>query len=161
MIYEPDRVVQDFAQRTQANLDAIRRLRAEGQPVYEVTQLMNSLLGLLVFPKEKFFEVLPNMPLNQLKREGWPVPVISGPYRQARNLKQLIRFLRNAVAHFNIEFLPAPGHPEDLPPEITGLRVWNTYEGAKTWEATLSLEDLQGITERFLALVIQINSRTP
>lgn len=161
MIYKPDRVVQDFAQRTLDNLTAIRRLRAEGQPVYEVTQLVNSLLGLLVFPKEEFFEVIPRTPLHQLKQEGWPVPRVSGEFRQARDLKELIRYLRNAVAHFNIEFLPMPGVPGDSRPQISGLRVWNTRDRQKTWEATLSLEDLEGITERVIGLVIRLNSRTP
>ncbi len=43
-------VIQDFARRTRKNLEAIDRLHAEGRQVYEVTQLVNSTLGLLVFP---------------------------------------------------------------------------------------------------------------
>lgn len=158
MIYEPDHVVQDFARRTQQNLAAIRELRPAGQPVYEVTQLINSLLGLLVFPKEEFFQVIPNTPVALLRRDGWPIPEVAPGYQQVRNLRELIRYLRNAVAHFNIEFLPKPLSNMGTP-EIEGLRVWNTWEGRKTWEATLTLDELEGITERFIAIVIKLNEK--
>ena len=140
----------------------IRRLRDEGQPVYEVTQLINSLLGLLVFPSEKFFRSLPRTQLARLQRDGWPIPQVVGSYQQARHLQELIRYLRNAVAHFNVEFLPKEVTGTQERPEITGLRVWNTDPNtrAKTWEATLSLRDLEGITEHFLTLVLQMNSRS-
>ena len=46
-------VIADFATRTKKNLELIRRLQAEDpeSEIYEVTQLLNSMLGLLVFPK--------------------------------------------------------------------------------------------------------------
>ena len=48
-------VIADFAKRTEANLQTIRRLAKEGgaTPAFEVTQLVNSMLGLLVFPQQR------------------------------------------------------------------------------------------------------------
>ena len=54
MIYQD--VIRDFAERTRANLRAIERLGTEGVEAYETTQLLNSMLGLLVFPREEFIE---------------------------------------------------------------------------------------------------------
>ena len=72
MMYED--VVADFAQRTRTNLRALERLRAQGHEVFEVTQLINSMLGLLVFPREEFVGRIPRIPLADLSTQGWPVP---------------------------------------------------------------------------------------
>ena len=40
-------VIRDFAERTRKNLGIIEGLHAEGGEGYEVTQLVNSMLGLL------------------------------------------------------------------------------------------------------------------
>jgi hypothetical protein len=63
-------VVRDFARRTKANLAAIERLCANGEEVYEVTQLVNSMLGLLVLPQQEFVDRIPETPLEQLRRDG-------------------------------------------------------------------------------------------
>lgn len=149
MMYEE--VVRDFARRTKANLSAIEQLRASGQEtyeVYEVTQLVNSMLGLLVFPQQKFVERIPETPLDQLVQEEWPVPEVRGQFKQVSNLRQLIRYLRNAIAHFNVQFL---GDGEG---QIRVLRVWNhDRKGHRNWEAELSVDDIRGIADRFIELL--------
>lgn len=47
-------VLKDSAKRTQKNLEFIEKTKRDSPfiEVFEVTQLINSLLGLLVFPKE-------------------------------------------------------------------------------------------------------------
>ena len=61
-----DNLVRDFAQRTKANLRFIQRAAKEkkGQDsesiVYEVTQLINSMLGLLAFERNCFHDSIPN-----------------------------------------------------------------------------------------------------
>lgn len=96
-------VIRDFAQRTRTNLRTIEDFRASGGKAYEVTQLVNSMLGLLVFPRERFIDQIPETSLDDLEAAGWPVPKVVGEFPQARDLRQLIRYLRNAIAHFNIE----------------------------------------------------------
>ena len=56
-----DKLIRDFAVRTRANLTRINDLATvekgtdpESRTVFEVTQLINSMLGLLVFPKEAY-----------------------------------------------------------------------------------------------------------
>lgn len=150
MMYED--VVGDFARRTVANLAAIRHIRHNGQhgPVYEVTQLVNSMLGLLVFPQQKYVDRIPETSLADLESQGWPVPRVIGAYPQVANLRQLVRMLRNAIAHFNLKFIPGSEN------EIAALTVRNTHPKthAVTWKAELSVEDLESITQKFVELLL-------
>ena len=149
MMYE--NVIRDFAIRTKKNLEIIERLHKNGMEAYETTQLVNSCLGLLVFPQQHFIERIPKTPMEQLIQEGWPVPQVTGQFRQVANLKELIRYLRNAIAHFNIQFL------DDSENQIRLLRVWNINRGIKTWEAELSVDDLKKISEKFSGMLIDYN----
>jgi hypothetical protein len=147
-----ENLVKDFALRTQKNLHALRNLQASDpkSEVYEVTQLMNSMLGLLVFPQQQYVTNIPKVPLSTLASQGWPVPKIVGDYPQVEDLNQLVRFLRNAVAHFNLKFL------SDSDGRIRGLEVWNRdpRRQAVTWKAELSVEDIEKISQKFIELIL-------
>ena len=138
-------VVRDFAERTRKNLRTIEDLQAKGGEAYEVTQLVNSMLGLLVFPREKFIDQIPQTSLSDLEAGGWPIPKVDGVFPQAKDLRELIRYLRNAIAHFNIEFIGE---------KIQSVRVWNTRNSTTTWRAEIGLEELRAIAERFTDLLL-------
>ena len=93
----------EFIARTQKNLIAIECLKEKGVEVYEVTQLLNSMLGLLIFPKERrLYEKIQPKSWDTMVEEGWPLP--SGDNAHVSDLEELIRHMRNAVAHckFNL-----------------------------------------------------------
>ena len=93
----------EFIARTQKNLIAIECLKEKGVEVYEVTQLLNSMLGLLIFPKERrLYEKIQPKSWDTMVEEGWPLP--SEDYSHVSDLEELIRHMRNAVAHckFNL-----------------------------------------------------------
>ncbi len=144
-----DDVVRDFAKRTRKNLRFIEQAQAEGVEVYEVTQLVNSLLGLLVFPKERYYNRIPELSLQELKESGWPEIQVTGDFKKHKDLRELMRFLRNSIAHCNIEFLA------DHYYKLHGLRVWNESGGVKNWEAELSFEDLRLIVDKFTVLILK------
>lgn len=129
----------------------IEKLQRNGEDVYETTQLVNSCLGLLVFPQQEFMDRIPETPLDQLARQGWPIPRVVGNFKQVTDLNQLIRYLRNAISHFNVQFI-GDGHNE-----IRLLKVWNTNprNGEKTWQAELSVSDLRKIAHMFSELLIE------
>jgi len=149
-----ENLVQDFAYRTRKNLDTLRTLQ-QTQPdveVYEVTQLINSMLGLLVFPEQRFFNEIPRTPLDELARQGWPIPKVEGDYPQVKDLQQLVRYLRNGISHFNIKFY-ADGRAK-----IEGLLIWNEdprNNNDITWKARLSIDDIEKITSRFIELLLK------
>lgn len=141
-------LVMDFIERTQKNLEFIEqaaRFEEDGQ-VFEVTQLINSLLGLIVFPRENYYENIPETPLAELETQGWKIPAVSGQFEQVKDLRQLMKYLRNAIAHSNLEF-------DSDGVNLTGIRLWNCSHGKKTWEVRMSLEELRDLTFRFIELL--------
>ena len=78
-------------------------MQQAGEPeVYEVTQLINSCLGLLIFPQQEYFDHIPHTPVVELEQEGWPVPKVQPRFEQVSDLNELIRYLRNAISRFNV-----------------------------------------------------------
>lgn len=135
----------EFISRTEKNLRAIEKLSREGESVYEVTQLINSLLGLLVYPNERLKKI-PEITWETMIKQEWPLP--TGENAQVSGLKQLIRYMRNAVAHFDIEFIADNN-------EIVGIRFKNEGaldEGSKTrpWIGEYRLEALKSFVDMFL-----------
>ena len=162
MDYDKTNLVLDFARRTKKNLEFIEhsltrdRLNSEND-VYEVTQLINSLLGLLVFPQQKFYDAIPETPLLELVKDGWPEIIPVEGNLKEDNLRQLLRYLRNGVSHFNIEFLTNRHN------KIIGISIWNTppHTDKPDWKVNLSLQDLKKIVYKFIdTLEERINLNT-
>lgn len=149
---EYKQVVRDFAERTRINLAHIDMSLSEGEEVYEVTQLVNSLLGLVVFPEQHYFNQIPEIPLHELENQGWPSIKVVGEYPPAKDLREQMRYLRNSIAHFNLKFLTNERS------EISGIRVWNKnthLEGHPTiWKADIPLDDLRMLVNKFVDLIL-------
>lgn len=159
-------LVYDFVARTKSNLEKIENIaksesRVEGDgvvasretSVYEVTQLINSLLGLIVLPQQSYFDEIPKTPLTDLKKSGWPQPLMQGELPEDfNNLNDLMRYIRNSIAHFNIEFF------SDETGEICSLKIWNVNRAKKiNWTAQLSISDLKLLLEKFTDLILGID----
>jgi len=148
-------LIADFAQRTLRNLEHIELLAATGEErAYPVTQLWNSLLGLVVLPRERDIDRIPETPLTELWSEGWPHLMQSGPER--RTLRQLVSGLRNAVAHFNVEFVA------DASREITSVKVWNEAvvdgrpdRGSRGWTCRITVGDLDRLAKLIASVYLQ------
>lgn len=106
--------------------------------VYEVTQLINSMLGLLVFPKETFwkrlkpmkFEEIPNCPFQK--------------HENAPNLKELIRLIRNGFAHFNLLIKDGENG------YIHTIEMFNVHRDEEMWRAEVTVFQLRGFIEWFI-----------
>jgi HEPN pEK499 p136 len=150
-------LVTDFAKRTLANLDIVKRAVEAGNPeAYEVTQLWNSLLGLIVAPRELDVQRLPSLTLAQLHALGWP-DITTGGKLQKATLEGLVRSLRNAVAHFNVEF-QANGNGE-----IHEVWLWNEeMKGGRpvpnaphVWDARLDIFQLEELGRKIAATYVK------
>jgi len=143
-------LVRDFASRTRSNLAFVQEAAKEGNEVYEVTQLINSMLGLLVFPEQRFYSKIPETKLSDLEKEGWPIPRVDGRYPQVDNLRKLARYLRNGISHFNLRFTETGGH-------VDGIIIWNNepQKGRKNWQAELKISELEAIAEKFTELLLK------
>jgi len=118
---EYQNLINDFARRTRANLVPMRHLQTSHPEleIYEVTQLINSMVGLLVFPKERYIRQIPLIPLVELESQGWSIPNVVGDYPQVKYLNELVSYLRNGIAHCNLEFISDDGK------QLRRLKIWN------------------------------------
>lgn len=146
-----DDLVKDFAERTLINLDHMQKQQQAGFPVFEVTQLVNSLLGLLVFPRENWINKIPMISIVDLVDDGWPkLEILSQDQGsvECKDLKQLTRYLRNAISHCNVKFVPGNDN------YIDGLELWNVSRGKENWRIRLSIPDLEIIARKFIDLLL-------
>lgn len=158
-------LVVNFAERTKKNLVAIEKMaeaenkeeKLEKSKVFETTQLINSCLGLIAMPREKDFDKIPKISLEELEKEGWPIPSLINPTerKSGLTLQHLVKYLRNAVCHFHLEFL-------EHEYQIIGLKMWNEVNDEdksrekghkKIWEATLSIKHLRLLIEKFSKVI--------
>ncbi len=150
-------LITDFATRTLTNLDLVKDAVAQGNPdAYEVTQLWNSLLGLIVAPRETDMGRLPQTPLAKLYATGWPDITTKGQL-EAETLRGLVGTLRHAVAHFNVEF-----HP-DADGEIREVSLWNekTLRGQPLpgrphrWDGRVNVDELERLARLISATYLE------
>lgn len=105
---------------------------------YDATILVNCLLGLLIVPRESFFKNIPDVSYKQLGDWGIkPSSIVQFSkceygVKHEPTLKQLVRHMRNAVAHFNIRPFSKHGYVDGF--------VFSDRSGFK---AKVSLGELQ------------------
>lgn len=128
--YDMESFIKDFAERTTKNLDVINYLaespyNKDGKRVFEVTQLINSFLGLIILPNETFKDWREkikdsNNRMNQkIKEVESKVQILLDHCRQDRRYVnsfedpdkpvRIFRFcdhIRNSVAHSGVYFYP-------------------------------------------------------
>ena len=136
----------EFIARTQKNLIAIECLKDISCKVYEVTQLLNSMLGLLIFPKERFFEKIQNKRWDMMVKEEWPLP--SEDYSHVSDLEQLITNMRNAVAHCNIELIPEHGEISSI--EFKNFRQGDNDRKHPLWKGVYDVASLRKFVDMLL-----------
>lgn len=99
--------IEGFAGRVRKNTDFLVSAFERGEDVHIVTQFVLSLLGLIIFPYEEIVrhDTFPVKTMRELEKQGWPTfNVIRG--KEFNTLDELIKHLRNAIAHYQIEFEP-------------------------------------------------------
>jgi hypothetical protein len=146
--------VKDLMNRTMFNLEFVQKKKSLSGP-YEVTQLVNSFLGAMAYPWEKKKEQLRQMLLDEAERRGWPVIVTQeGSLDTPKSLGDLIRVMRNAMAHGNLDFESRNG-------EIVALRLWNRGGGEDTWRARVKVNDLRRFLTCFVGLANELYNNPP
>lgn len=147
----PQEPVRDIMRRTMANLRFVEQRWTPTGP-FEVTQLINSFLGALAHPWEKFKDELNKMSLSHAERAGWPRISKERPEdKDPKSLGDLLRLVRNSLAHGNVEFLP------DERNEIHALCLCNKDQGERTWAATVTIEDIRRFLDRFVELAEELH----
>jgi hypothetical protein len=162
-----------IACRTKKNLEYIYRKRAEGEDVEEFTQLLNSMLSMVICLREDYYKgshiTWQELERRGLLRENTRLQSITGKkatrpspkLQQVNSFSQLIGKLRNAFAH-NCFKLIVNGHTR----QITGITVWNVPSGQdnipsnREWEADILETDLKELAYLFVGYIEhELNAR--
>jgi hypothetical protein len=102
----------DFAKRTLKIIEQYDHSKQKGPENFEVTLLVNCLVGLLILPRERRTDFIPDVAIEGLDDWGIdPSFIKSWGDTKSQTLRQLVRHLRNSVAHFRIE---AEGTESDI-----------------------------------------------
>jgi len=143
-------LVKDFSDRTEQNLMLIEYIsNKDSSRAFEVTQLINSLLGLIILPQQKFFDKIPNDSIEKAKTNGWLIPTPSSKYKQVKDLSTYLRYIRNGVSHFNIKFVSESE-------TIVGIQIWNKPPRSDiNWKINLNIEEIKSITRKFKELIAE------
>jgi hypothetical protein len=143
-----------IARRSRKNLDFICDQKVKGEDVEEFTQLLNSMLGMLICLREEYFKGH-EVTWDEVKEHGLPpIPIEGDPptstslkLKHSKSFSKLIENLRHAFAHNCFEVV---GNP------ITGVRVWNIPSRTKDllenriWQAELTQQQLRQIADLFI-----------
>lgn len=130
MEYEP--------QFAKSFMDRTMQIVTEYDGTYDATLLINCLLGLLVLPKEALLDKIPATPFDSLHEWGIQASSIKNPgkcdygHQHDLSLRQLVRRMRNAVAHFQVEPFPKKG-------DVAGF----TFKDRNGFRAELTLSELK------------------
>jgi len=84
---------------------------------------------------------------------GWPE--VRATIGSHSTVGDLVRKMRNAFAHGNIDFLAGPRG------EISALRIWNSppHNSGKTWEALLTVFEMRSFLMCFVQLAKSLHGK--
>ena len=147
-----------IACRTRKNLEYIYNAKASKEDVEEFTQLLNSMLGMVISLREDYFkgghvswDRVEDLGLlhereNLKNVTGKKATPVSPSLQEVNSFSQLITKLRNAFAHSCFKLTIDDGSNQ-----ITGVTVWNVPLGQdnrpknRVWEADISEHDLKSL----------------
>ena len=146
-----------IARRSRKNLDFISAQRKKGADVEEFTQLLNSMLGMLICLREEYFKGR-EVTWDRVKEYGLPRISVEGDaptqttpkLGHSKTFSKLISNLRHGFAHNCFELV---GNP------ITGVRIWNIPNGEdnlpvnRSWQTELSEQQLRQIADLFVDFI--------
>jgi len=133
-------------ERSMENLRFIEKHKMNNGP-YEVTQLVNTFLGALAHPWEELKAEFGKKSVKDAEKEGWPKVERELPTDvEPKNLGDLIRLMRNAMAHGGITLLP------DGDCEIEEIQFANVdpRSGNRTWSTKLTIRDASVFLDKFV-----------
>lgn len=144
----------DFACLTLKNLKYIRTTSHLYTDVHVVTQLANSLLGLIVFPfEEGIIDPVEAWSLERWKRKGWPswtIHLDNDPKEKTKTLGRLVFHLRNAVAHRRLRF---SSDSSELSKVTFHAQDAERKNSAPYWRASISGAHLLVFCEKLAAII--------
>lgn len=121
------------------------------QSSYRDTLFINCLVGLLIIPKEKWFDSLPTEIVN---RNDWGISdsdilLIKG---DLKSVQQVARRIRNSISHYNFKVLG------DGSGQLEKIKFEDRDGSIETFEATIKIEDMRVFVEKLTDYLVNQNN---
>ena len=142
----------DFIDRTKQIIKQYDNLTpSTGEEKYEVTLLLNCLVGLLILPQQEWFGHLPTeiTTSNDWGIDETEIEVIknSSLKDEDKTIANIAKHLRNSVAHYRFKVFS--DKKEDIGDiEFSDYKGVKKKEREKTFKAKISVKSLQKFTEK-------------
>ncbi len=133
----------DFINRTKAIIEQYEKLELSKTEKFEVTLLLNCLVGLLILPQQNWFNSLPTDLVTQ-KEWGIDEKHISTIKKgETKNVQNVARHLRNSIAHYNFKVF------ENKSNDISSIK-FEDYDPSnnKTFEAIIPISSIRQFTTK-------------
>jgi HEPN pEK499 p136 len=134
-----------LTQRAWRNLNLIEREYEERDEGHVVTQLVQTLLALIVFPKARGFpEHFSLIQMDKLEERGWPRPMQK--IGKTETIGGLLKHMRNAVCHGLLKFYGDSKEGSDSR-KLSEITIeFSDRKGDKApidWKVTMEGQDLK------------------
>lgn len=144
--------IDGFGRRVRKNLAFMIAARDQGEDIHIVTELMNALLGLLIFPYEHYRDNgslgFKEHQLKDLEAADWPV--WSFHIGCSTDLDDLLWHLRNALSHRRVKFSSDDRDLEHV--DVTFFDRPNSLAN-DNWSATINAAALLKFVQCFSELM--------
>lgn len=133
----------DFVERTKKIIEQYDSLTIPEKDKFEVTLLLNCLVGLLILPQQNWYDNLPSEIISQKEWGITPEHISFIKRGETKNIKDISRHLRNSVAHYRFKAFDNSSN------KISRIKFEDFEQsGNKTFEALIPLANLRQFTNR-------------
>ena len=117
--------IKDFAKRTIHNYNIVSR------GPYEVSQLINSAIGLLIIPEQKYYNQITDNIISAELLQKLQTCIKINTYSENFSLQMIARHVRNSIAHGKLEFVAEQQPMKNTPLMIHSVTFTDEYRGKK------------------------------
>ncbi len=133
----------DFINRTKKIIEQYDKMELPKEEKFEVTLLLNCLVGLLILPQQYWFKSLPTSIITQMEWGISEEQICFIKNGEQKNVKNIARHLRNSIAHYKFK------HFGSESTEISSIKfVDYDPHNRKTFEAIISIDSIKQFTTK-------------
>ena len=139
----------DFISRTKIIIEQYEKAKIPKNEKFEVTLLLNCLVGLLILPQQNWYDSLPTSIVSE---EEWGIgeqDISFMKQGETKNVKDIARHLRNSVSHYH--FKAFKNEINDI--EYIKFEDFNKQD-SKTFDANISVNGVKQFTAKLTDIFI-------
>jgi len=144
----------EFITRTKEIIKQYESVQVPQKEKYEVTLLINCLVGLLIVPQQKWYKVLPTEIVSETE---WGIDADniicckSGKKGERKTIRNVAKHLRNSISHYNFEVQKGNSGKID---NTKFKDFTDENKTTKTFEIVMSIVSLRKFTEKLTEFVL-------